>query len=180
MRHDKSIAMIALALSAVACGWRRTPVPVISDSYSIRALVGNWSGLYSSEETGRSGSIMFELASDKDTAYGDVVMIPRSNVVASFSSEHPGTAITPVQKPGEPLTIRFVRMSGGSVSGTLAPYDDPDCACRVVTTFAGRFTDANTIEGTYLTQGTSIGYQPSAGQWKVTRQSTTTINDAPR
>jgi hypothetical protein len=179
MRYKKSIAMIALAATAVSCGWRRTPVPVISDSISIRALVGSWSGLYSSEETGRSGSIMFDLASDKDTAYGDVLMVPRNNVVAPLASQHPGMPITQAQKPGEPLTIRFVRMSGGSVAGTLAPYTDPDCGCRVVTTFAGRFTDANTIEGTYSTQGTSIGHQPSAGQWKVTRQSTTPT-DTPR
>jgi hypothetical protein len=179
MRYNKSIAMIILAAGAVACGWRRTPVPVISDSVSIQALVGNWSGLYSSEETGRSGSIMFELASNKDTAYGDVLMVPRTNVIPAVPSEHPGMPITQARKPGEPLTIRFVRMSGGSVTGTLDPYNDPDCGCRVVTTFAGRFTDSNTIEGTYSTKGTSIGHQPSAGQWKVTRH-LSTPSDAPR
>ena len=179
MRYNKSIAMIILAASTMACGWRRTPVPVIADSVSIQALVGTWSGLYSSEETGRSGSIMFELASDKDTAFGDVLMVPKTNVVSTLPSEHPGMPIAQAQKPGEPLTIRFVRMSGGSVSGTLAPYNDPECGCRVVTTFAGRFTDSNTIEGTYSTKGTSIGHQPSAGQWKVTRQSSTPT-DTPR
>lgn len=173
MRYSKSIAMIVLAASAAACGWRRTPVPIVSDTGSVEALVGTWSGLYDSRETGRSGSIMFELASARDTAYGDVLMMPKANVVTPMSSGHQGMPITQAQKPGEPLTIRFVRMSGGAVTGTLDPYNDPDCGCRVVTTFAGRFTDSNTIEGTYSTHGTSIGHQPSAGQWKVTRQSST-------
>lgn len=180
MRYNKSIAMIILAASALGCGWRRTPVPVISDSGSVEALVGTWSGLYNSEETGRSGSIVFELASNKDTAYGDVLMVPKTNVIPPVpTAEHPGMPITQAQKPGQPLTIRFVRMSGGSVTGVLDPYNDPDCGCRVVTTFAGRFTDSNTIEGTYSTKGTSIGHQPSAGQWKVTRQSSTPT-DTPR
>jgi len=140
---------------------------------------GTWSGQYSSEETGRSGSITFELASAKDTAYGDVLMVPRTHAVPPVPSEHPALPITQANNPSEPLTIRFVRMSGGSVSGTLDPYNDPDCGCRVITTFAGRFTDSTTIEGTYSTQGTGIGHQPSAGQWKVTRQSST-ITATPR
>jgi hypothetical protein len=179
MRYTKSIAIIALAATTAACGWRRTPVPVVSDTGSVQALVGTWSGLYSSEETGRSGSIMFELASEKDTAFGDVLMVPKTRVVTNIPNDHPGLPITQAQNPSEPLTIRFVRLSGGAVTGVLDPYNDPDCGCRVVTRFTGRFTDSNTIEGTYSTKGTSIGHQPSAGQWKVTRQSSTTT-DTPR
>ena len=179
MRYNQAIAMIVLTASAAACGWRRTPVPVVSETDSVRALVGTWSGLYNSPETGRSGSIMFELASNKDTAYGDVLMVPKTSVIPPVPSEHPGMPITQAQRPGEPLTIRFVRVNGGSVTGVLDPYNDPDCGCRVVTTFAGRFTDSNTIEGTYSTNGISIGHQPSAGQWKVTRQSSTPT-DTPR
>lgn len=179
MRYNKSLAVLVVAASVAACGWRRNPVPVISETGSIQALVGTWSGQYNSAETGRSGSIMFELASDKDTAFGDVLMVPRTQVVPPLTSEHPAMPITQAQNPGQPLTIRFVRVSGGAVNGTLDPYNDPDCGCRVTTTFAGRFTDSNTIEGTYSTQGPGIGHQPSAGQWKVTRQSSTTT-DTPR
>jgi hypothetical protein len=148
-------------------------VPVISETGSIEALVGNWAGQYSSAETGRSGSITFQLASEKDTAYGDVVMVPRPRTPLAAGTEHAPMAVNPAQNPGQSLTIRFVRMEGGSVSGTLAPYNDPECGCRVITTFAGRFTDSNTIEGTYDTRGTGFGHQPSAGTWKVTRQAST-------
>lgn len=114
MRYQ-SVAVLALAATTAACGWRRTPVPVTSETGSVEALVGNWSGEYSSAETGRNGSITF----------------------------------------------------------TLAPYNDPECGCRVITTFSGRFADANTIEGTYDTRGTSFGHTPSGGKWKVTRQTST-------
>jgi len=179
MRYQ-SVAVFALVATAAACGWRRTPVPVISETGSVEALVGDWSGEYSSEETGRSGSIMFQLASAKDTAYGDVIMVARApHGPMVTGSEHGAVPMAPVQKSSEPLTIRFVRMTGGAVSGTLAPYTDPECGCRVITTFSGRFADAYTIEGTYDTRGTSFGHTPSGGKWKVTRQ-TSTHTDSPR
>ena len=144
-------------------------MPVVSDSGSIAALVGDWAGEYSSDDTGRSGSIMFQLASEKDTAYGDVVMVPRSRQVQIPGQERPGAAVR-VPAASEPLTIRFVRVDGGRVSGTLAPYIDPDCGCSVITTYEGTFTDPDTIEGTYRTRGVGPVHQPAAGRWKVSRQ----------
>lgn len=169
MRYIKIASAFAFAAFVAACSWRRTPVPVIAESGSIEALVGDWAGQYGSAETGRSGSITFQLASAKDTAYGDVVMVPRAGVPVAGKENMP-MAVPVTQNPGQPLTIRFVRLNGGLVSGTLAPYSDPECGCRVITTFQGRFTDPNTIEGTYDTRGTGFGHQPAEGQWKVTRQ----------
>ena len=62
-------AMVVSVTVLTACAWKRTPVPVISDSGSTALLVGAWSGEYSSRDTGRSGSITFEMATEKDTAY---------------------------------------------------------------------------------------------------------------
>ena len=152
-----------------ACSWRRTPVPVISDSGSTTALVGEWAGEYSSTQTGRSGSITFQLASERDTAYGDVIMIPRNQAV-QIPARDPSQISGPQRPPAsEPLTIRFVRMEEGSVSGTLSPYTDPECGCRVTTTFSGRFTGPNSIEGKYTTRGTHLGHVPAEGRWKVSR-----------
>jgi hypothetical protein len=167
LRH--SLSLLTLAAVSAACGFRRTPVPLTSDNGSVQALVGSWAGEYSSTETGRSGSITFSLASEKDTAYGDVTMIARTRVAPLVTSPQQSGAVIS-QPQAQPLTIRFVRMEGDRVIGRLAPYDDPQCACRVVTTFQGRFSSSNTIEGTYDTRGTGIGHQPSAGKWKVTRQ----------
>jgi hypothetical protein len=45
------------------------------------------------------------------------------------------------------LTVHFVRSEGRRVIGVLDPYIDPDCACRMTTTFEGAFTDGHTVEG---------------------------------
>lgn len=170
MTHLRPAILFALTVAALGCSWRRTPVPVISDSGSITALVGEWNGDYNSSETGRSGSITFQLASEKDTAFGDVVMVPRVHAVQSAMQERSGVNPTTTRAAPEPLKIRFVRMEGGRVSGKLAPYDDPDCGCRVITTFEGTFTDSNTIAGTYETHGAGLLHQAATGQWKVARQ----------
>jgi hypothetical protein len=65
------------------------------------------------------------------------------------------------------LSIAFVRISGGDVTGTLDPYTDPECQCTVQTTFTGKLR-GNTIEGTFVTRGPSAREQ--AGRWKVTRR----------
>jgi hypothetical protein len=171
MKNVNRAIVLTLALAAAGCGWRRTPVPVLSDTGSTALLVGNWAGEYSSKETGRVGSISFELASEKDTAYCDVVMVPRTPVNATPAQANQAIqGGARLQAAGQPLKIQFVRLGDKRVTGTLEPYTDPDCGCRVVTTFVGVFTSPNTIEGTYTTRGTDMLHQTTGGQWKVTRQ----------
>ena len=170
MSYIRNAMLLCLAVTT-ACSWRRTPVPVITDSGSTTALVGEWAGEYSSTQTGRSGSITFELANERDTAYGDVIMVPRNQAV-QIPARDPAQISGPQrQMASEPLSIRFVRMEGGRVSGTLSPYADPECGCRVITTFTGRFTGPDSIEGKYTTRGTDFGHVPIEGRWKVTRNS---------
>ena len=169
MRYWRGVAALALS-GAVACSWRQTPVELIGDSTSIAALVGSWSGQYSSAETGRSGSISFKLASEKDTAYGDVLMVPVVRAGAAMNDERNPAVRAQTSGAAEPLKIRFVRLQGEGVSGTLDPYKDPNCGCTLVTTFTGTFTNPDTIEGTFQTRGTDFGHSPAAGHWKVTRQ----------
>jgi hypothetical protein len=132
-------------------------------------LVGSWSGEYSSRETGRSGSISFELASEKDTAYCDVVMIPAVQNLKIAVDPSNQTPVARQPALAEPLKVKFVRLGEGRITGNLEPYTDPDCACTVSTTFEGRFTGADRIEGTYVTTGKASS-QSITGQWKVTRK----------
>ena len=169
MKSIRTAIALALVFSAVACGWRRTPVPVISDTGSTGLLVGSWSGEYSSKETGRSGTISFELASEKDTAYCDVVMIPAIENLKIAVETGNQTPVVRQPEPAEPLKIKFIRLGEGRITGTLEPYTDPDCACTVTTTFEGRFNGANRIEGTYITAGRASP-RATTGQWKVTRK----------
>jgi hypothetical protein len=157
---------VAIVLAA-ACATKPEAIPLSADPGNLGALVGNWSGDYSSNVTGRSGSIIFKLSAGKDTAFGDVVMVPRASAAMQGGPDRPQTNTTPPSS--EVLTIHFARVEGGAVSGTLNPYTDPACGCTVQTTFVGRLTDPGTIEGTFRTTGSGLPGEQT-GRWKVKRQ----------
>ena len=169
MKRLMTIAAFALVMPLTACSWKRTPVPIYSETGSTALLVGAWSGEYSSSETGRRGSISFDLESEKDTAFCDVTMVPFTGnaqmgpVIRNDAPTAPSTSIA------QPLKIKFIRLGSNRISGTLEPYTDPDCGCRVTTMFVGTVTGPNKIEGTYTTVGSGL-YEPTKGRWAVERQ----------
>jgi hypothetical protein len=65
------------------------------------------------------------------------------------------------------LTIRFVRVEHGHVSGNLDPYADPQTGARLLTTFSGELS-GNTIAGTYTTRLPSGDTQ--TGHWTVQKR----------
>src|SRR5256886_2208574 len=118
----------ALAAVVTACAAAHQPaVPLAGTARDVAALAGQWEGSYASAATGRSGSISFTLSANGDSAFGDVVMIPRGWVRPLQAWDRPGSA-GPVgaQPRASVLTINFVRVAGGRVSGRLAPYADPE------------------------------------------------------
>ncbi len=168
----KSAIVIAAILIATsfACASRPTPVPVVGLSSDLSALVGKWTGDYTSPETGRSGNIVFTLQAGKDTAFGNVVMIARSPTSPLVPADRAVVSSVAPSSTSELITIRFVRMEGNKVVGRLDPYRDPECGCQLATTFHGAFTDSRTIEGTFDTTGSGFGHLPSSGRWRVTRE----------
>ena len=66
------------------------------------------------------------------------------------------------------LTINFVRIAEGRVSGTLAPYADPETGAQLFTRFEGRL-EGDTIEGTYATRSADAS-DSQRGEWKVIRR----------
>ena len=170
LRAAFTLATLLTASAVYGCATQsQAPVPVQAQSADLSALVGEWTGEYSSAATGRSGSIVFTLAAGRDTAFGDVVMVPRGAsdpLVPDPRAGGAGTVVAP--SAGRGLTIRFVRLTGDSVSGVLDPYRAPDCNCVLTTTFAGRVRD-DRIEGTYTTRGEASG-SPQTGRWEVTRR----------
>ena len=156
-----------LALALTACGASRSPVPLMGASTDVGALTGEWAGDYSSAESGRSGSISFTLRAAGDSAFGDVVMIPSAwgRPLVPWRGENVTGAN---QQPASTvLTIRFVRVEHGHVSGTLDPYADPQTGARLLTTFSGEL-NGNQITGTYTTRLTSGDTQ--TGRWTVQRR----------
>ena len=160
------IAGAAAVLAAAACASAAPKVPVSAGPGGADALVGLWEGSYESAATGRGGSVVFHLDAGRDTAQGDVVMIPRGSSVPfrRFSGDTPGGGVAP--PTGEPLTIRFVRVEGDRVRGELVPYLDPDCNCAANTSFEGTIR-GDRIRGTFITQG-SLG--STSGTWSVARR----------
>jgi hypothetical protein len=125
-------------------------------------------GDYQGNESGRSGSISFTLRSAADSAFGEVVMIPAGfgHALVPWRQTGVGGAVSATQTV---LTIRFVRVEGGHVTGTLDPYADPRTGERLLTTFDGQLgKDRNTIAGTFTTVLESGNKQP--GRWTVQRR----------
>lgn len=157
-----SVLMMATACTTVAAN-----VPVRGDPSSISKLVGNWEGTYSSDVTGRSGIITFNLRTATDTAQGDVIMIPRTdrgqaNVPQDEANRH-------LSQPAAVLTIRFVRATDNQLLGVLDPYTDPDCGCLLTTRFFGRM-NGDEINGTFTSTGSGISHGTTRGTWSVQRK----------
>ena len=173
MKAPMRFVSLTAAAVLVSCATSPTPVPVIGPATDLNALVGEWSGDYSNPETGRSGSIAFSLKAGKDTAVGSVVMIARENnqqqITTGAPVDRPVVRTSVAGGSSEVLTIRFVRMEGSHLVGTLDTYRDPDCGCELTTTFHGQFTAAGTITGTFTSTGSTMGHLPSSGRWTVRR-----------
>jgi hypothetical protein len=149
-----------------ACRYQPTVVPLRGSASDVGALAGQWDGEYSSSESMRSGTITFTVRAGSDTAYGDVMMMPRLGqaiVAADAASqqhlEHASTA--------EAVRITFVQVKGGIVEGTLEPYVAPDCQCVVSTVFRGTVAGDH-IDGTFTTRGDQGMRQD--GRWRVARR----------
>ena len=166
MRLQHLTLVFASAVLLVSCSGSPAPVPMVGQPADVSRLAGEWYGEYSSVESGRSGSITFKLNAGTDSASGDVIMSPQWNVRPQ-SGQQPGAGATP-PTAAQVLAINFVRVAGGDVSGSLAPYTDPTCGCTLHTTFIGRL-QSDTLAGTY----TSLHEQSRVtqqGRWRVVRQ----------
>lgn len=159
------VAMLMVA--GAACASKPTPVTVTGDAEDRASLAGKWTGEYNSPTTGRSGSIVFNLSRNGDAASGDVVMVPRGYGKALAPYERGNTTVQGNVPASQVLTIRLVRVAGGNVNGVLDAYRDPECDCRVETTFAGQLK-GDTIEGTFSTRGSQTA-APQTGTWRVKR-----------
>ena len=158
-----SVAVLGALLAA--CGSvPEPPVPVAGAPADVAALAGRWSGSYASGQTGRSGTISFTLSATGDSAFGEVVMIPRG-LGRPLQAWNRTPAGGPMPRSAV-LTISFVRVAAGRVSGRLAPYADPETGRELLTTFEGRLR-GNTIDGTYKTRARGE-IDEQTGEWNVT------------
>lgn len=169
LRANRFLAFsLAAAASSWGCSSSTNPspaVPMAGTRSDISTLAGRWEGEYSSEATGRSGTIVFELKPGDTVARGDVLMVPKE--APGAPSKLPGSSETLSAMP-QVLSISFVTASEGTVKGTMDPYRDPGCDCQVQTTFVGRVA-GGAIEGTFTTTGSGAA-AITTGRWKITRK----------
>ena len=165
----------AVGLAAAGCAYHAPSVPVTGSRVALDALSGEWEGEYSSDATGRSGSIHFALRSATDSAFGEVVMVPagatrplvRANATDAATAAPAAPATGTAATATEVLSIRFVRADGGTVTGSLDPYRSPECDCILTTRFTGQ-QDGDRIAGTFVTTGDPV-QERQTGRWQVTR-----------
>ena len=159
------LGILGAGFVVAACSTNPQPAP-LSGSADIQALEGEWIGEYHSYETGgRSGTILFRLEADQDTARGDVLLHVAGGETASvipFTTD-PWDDVSPDQL----LTVRFVRGPEGAILGRVDTYNDPVCGCEVRTTLTGRI-QGNLFEGTYTTEHLT-GADRTHGRWRVVR-----------
>lgn len=169
--HSPAAMLVASALltATLGCASRPASVRVIAERGELAPLAGAWSGEYRSAATGRSGSIVFRLSAAGDSAYGDVVMVPRGADEPLHPAQAPSAPASRRRSP-QVLAISFVRVSHDSVSGRLEPYHEPECDCTLSTNFTGLVT-GNAIEGTFATTGAPTATSPQTGTWRVRRTS---------
>lgn len=167
------VLVVSLAFLLTSCGSTEPgPVQVIGVPEDLVPLAGEWSGTFDSGATGRSGSIAFHLTDNPEGAHGDVLMVPRQTFVRDRDL-HPDQY--PVGRHGmisstSALSIEFVRITGGEISGKIAPYPDPEVPeATLETHFTGR-VDGEWIEGTFVTYS-DRGVSPRRGTWRVHRKS---------
>lgn len=127
------------------------PVRMQGEAADIRRLAGTWRGEFHNAQTGRVGTIFFDLQADSDTAYGNV----------TFDRVVPVATCTDMARPQEtssivlPVVLRFgaLATSNGSLGGWLQPYRDPDLACWMDTWFEGRLV-RDTLAGSFFSRPT--------------------------
>jgi hypothetical protein len=164
----RSALPLLLSSIVLACSSAPSqPVPVIGAPGDVMALAGEWDGTYEADDGSRGGSIDFHLQAGKDTATGDVLMVPSDWGRPVEAYDRPSGAVAEGTPP-RTLTIRFVRVQGGQVSGRLDPYRDPSCGCRLLTTFRGNLK-GNKLSGTYESHHEETG-RDVTGKWRAERK----------
>jgi len=164
MKHRAlTTATAFFALSVAAC-YVPPQIPVVGGPGELSQLVGMWNGEYSSPETGRSGTISFEMTAVGDTAHGHVVMTPRGGDTYR-PADYEG--IDPHFAAGDVLHVDFIQVGVGELRGELSPYRNPDCGCVLLTMFEGTI-EGDVIRGVFTSTVADTGIA-TAGQWRVTR-----------
>jgi hypothetical protein len=163
-------AMGTVLMLAAACRTapQAAPVPLQGSASDLAPLAGTWEGRYRADPAGRRGTIAFRLRAGADTARGQVEMTfwPSQRL---YGPERSAEDLPTPPPPCTTIDIAFVRIQASRIRGTIAPYWDPDCDCRVTTVFEGELVK-DRIDGVFTTSRRGKAAPEITGRWFVTRQ----------
>jgi hypothetical protein len=154
--------------SLAGCAWmagQPAPVRVEGESRDLRQLAGTWRGEFHSTQTGKVGTIFFDLRAGSDTAYGNVTFDRVMPVAACSDMTRPQATSSIVL----PVVLRFGALATyrGSLGGWLQPYRDPELSCWMDTWFEGRVV-SDTLQGSFFSRRTDTD-TVRAGTWWAAR-----------
>ena len=164
MRASRLAFGLLSVMGPIACTYAGTPVPLQGSPADIAALAGRWEGEFSSDDTRRGGTLTFTIRTGKDTAVGDVLLIPNATVPVRAADAREAMHLRHVRAP-ELLRVTFVAVRGATVRGEIEPYIAPDCECIVITEFFGT-ASGDTVSGTYVTRAEHLRQE---GRWSMRR-----------
>jgi hypothetical protein len=163
------LSLSSISFGGFACAYNPSPVQMDASRADWEILAGQWRGSYTTASPGRNGLIDFRLSAGDEQASGDVLMMAEHEKTPYWPYPPGDSRLGPTNTPyTQLLTIRFVRAENGRISGTMAPYWDPDRTCQATAVFIGAVKD-RTIEGTF-TSLCDDGVRQLQGRWSVTRQ----------
>ncbi len=148
---------VALALAGPAAAQDPSPdrpLPLAGFEEDLAELPGEWVGGYAGDSTGRRGTFLYRFAVGVDSAYGHVVMVPRTR---------PGEEPRPMT-----LWVRLVWVADGFVEGFLEPYADPETGVELETWFEGRL-DGDALEGVFEARAVGVQAPHQTGRWWARR-----------
>lgn len=151
------LAFCTVVLAApAALAQSSASAPVDGEAADLARFAGEWVGGYTCAETGRHGTIVFRLRAGDDSVRAVVLMVPRA------------TEDDLVPEP-VPLAVHRVEVTGRTLTGVLARYEDPEWGIPLETHFHAALGDDGRIGGTFRADGTRIDTVPQVGRWWATR-----------
>ncbi len=146
----RALSLVAVVSLLGACASSMSSVPVKGPDKDVARMVGEWKGEFEGTDNERRGTIEMVFELGRHTADARVTMV---------GATADGSALK--------LKVESLKVEDGGVTGTIEPYDDAACGCKVETRFEGVLS-GDFIVGTYLARMTGNGRELS-GQWSAER-----------
>ena len=164
----KTLIIGSIASIMFGCALTSTPdiKEVSGTTFDIAQLTGTWEGNFDSTVTQRSGTITLELNQEGQREVGSILL--------QYQKKHPKVHAPKghnIKKTGtytktKPLSVEFIAIEDGKISGTVTPYLDPIFSRKIFSTYEGKLI-GNRIEGTYTSRIGQNGNSFTGSWWAV-------------